>query len=287
MGERHIQEETDPFNCLFGGIFQYIPPVLSTLTKSCISVSLLQGQDTPLPLTSIFHLELGHRMLHRVLGAAKAWNSLWSSNPTFPALPNVTAHTGQAPHQFLCPPGGKGAHKHHFGLVLPLRVTFKSDFLSSLSLWMTRYSESLEGEEVIKRNSANLFYFLSLLDNLFICSHLTRCRQTYFPMDRVNPSPKVSTCTWISSPRAFQIHIAKCPWSFGVSRAISSTHRCKHIKCQCLLPHTAFAFLGVSVAMGTQGTLARISPSTEVCSFTETQPTSTYILQFDPSVDKF
>lgn len=130
-------------------------------------------------------------MLHRELGAAKAWNSLWSSNPTFPALPNVTTHTGQAPHQLLCPPGGKGAHKHHFGLVLPLWVTFKSDFLSSLTVWMTRYSESLEGEEVIKRNSANLFYFLSLLDNLFICSPLTRCRQTYFPMDRVNPSPKV------------------------------------------------------------------------------------------------
>lgn len=50
MEEKPIQEETDPLT----GFFQYIPPVLNTLTKSSISVSLLQGQDTPLLLTSIF-----------------------------------------------------------------------------------------------------------------------------------------------------------------------------------------------------------------------------------------
>lgn len=157
----------------------------------------------------------------------------------------------------------------------PLKIIFLP---ASLYEWQD-IQRCLEGEEVIKRNSANLFSFLSLLDNLFICSHLTRCRQTYFPMDRANPPPKLPTCTWTSFPRAFQIHIAKCPWSFGVSRA---NFRCKHIKCQCLLPHTSLAFQGVSVAVGTRGTFTRISPSIEVCSFTETQLTSTYIFTVWP-----
>lgn len=36
MREKRIQEGTDPLNGFF---FQYIPPVLNTFTKSCISVS--------------------------------------------------------------------------------------------------------------------------------------------------------------------------------------------------------------------------------------------------------
>lgn len=217
-------------------------------------------------------------MLHCVLGAAKAQKKLWSFNPTFPALPNDGTHTVWTPDQFLWHPGAKEAHNHRFGLFLPLWVTFKSDFLSSLSLWITRYSERrLEGE-VIKRNSAHLFSFLSLRDNLFICYHLSRGRQNYFPMDRANPK-----CPRAPVPR---IHIAKYPWSFGVNRDNFSIHRCKRVKCQCLLTDTSSAFQAVSVAMGTQGTFITTSPSIEVCSFTGIQFPSTYILQFDPSVDK-
>lgn len=43
-----------------------------------------------------------------------------------------------------------------------------------------------------------------------------------------------------------------------------------------------FSLSGVSVAMGTQGTFVRISPSTEVCSFTETRLTSTCIYSVTP-----
>lgn len=223
-------------------------------------------------------------MLHCVLEQGKDFGALI---PLF-LLSQMTGHT-QCKHQTnSCVPQQQ---KKHTSTILvwfylcgsPLKVIF----LSSLSVWMTRYSERrLEGEEVIKRNSANLFSFLSLLDNLFICPHLTSCRQPYFPVDRANPSSRVHMCTCTSFPRAFQIHTAKSPWSFGVNRDSFSTHGCEHMKRQCLLPATSLAFQGVSVAMGTQGTFVRTSPPTEVCSFTETQFTSTYIVQFDPSADK-
>lgn len=155
------------------------------------------------PLLSI--LLCTHRMLCYVLGAAKAVGRLWSSKTTFLALPKEsTQRLCKSQAIFPCHKGAKAAHK----LFFPLWVTFKSYFLSRLSIWMTRYSvRCLKGKEVIKRNSANLFSFLSLLDNLFIWSHFTSCRQTYFPMDRPNPSSKVHTCTRPSFSTAFQIHI--------------------------------------------------------------------------------
>lgn len=139
---------------------------------------------------------------------------------------------------------------------------------------------------MIKRNSANLFSFLSPLDNLFIWAHFTSCRQTYFPMDRPNPSSKVHTCAHPSFTTALQIHIVTSLCYFGVYTAKLSIHRCTHIRCTCLLPHTSLVFYIVSVVTGTQRTLTRTSPSKEVCDFTETQFTSTYILKFNPFVNK-
>lgn len=63
-------------NCLFGFFFQYIPPVLNTLNKSCISVSSLQGQTHFCHWFWHSHLQLAHRMLHCVLGAWKHFGAL-------------------------------------------------------------------------------------------------------------------------------------------------------------------------------------------------------------------
>ena len=160
------------------------------------------------------------------------------------------------------PPWSKRSTQASFFLFLPLWVTFKSDFLSRLSVWMTRYSvRRLKGKEVIKRNSANLFSFLSLPDNLFIWSHFTSCRQTYFPMDRPNTSSKTHTCTCTSLPTAFKIHIGMSPCYFGVYIAKFSIHRCTCIKCTCLVPHAPLVFLLASVVIGTQRTFIQTSPS--------------------------
>lgn len=203
--EKRIQEETDPLTvCL---VFFF--PIHSTCFKHieqdlhfCIFTT---RTDTLLPLILTFPPAAGSQDAPLCAGSME---TLWSSHPTFPLSQMLQ------PAWFLCQPGATEAHEHHFGLVSPLGVTFKSDFLSSLSVWMTRYSvRRLEGEEVIKRNSANLSSFLSLPDNLFICSHLTRCRQTYFPMERANPSPKVPMCTWTSLPSTFNSH-CKVPLIF-------------------------------------------------------------------------
>lgn len=125
---------------------------------------------------------------------------------------------------------------------------------------MTRYSaRRLEGEEVIKRNSANLFSFLSLPDNLFICSHLTRCRQTYFPMARANPSPKLPTCTWTSLPRTFNSY-CKVPLIFwGKQRQLQHTQM-QIYKMPVLIATHIFSLSGSFCGHGHTGNICKNLP---------------------------
>lgn len=191
---------------------------------------------------------------------AKAWKGLWSSNPTFPALPNVTTHTVWTPDQFLCQPGAEEAHRHHFGLFFylsgsPLIVVF---FPASPYEWWDIQRVVLREKKWSR--GIQLTYFLSCHYWIISLSALISpgADRLISPWTGPISLSKVPRCTWTSFPREFQIQIAKGPRSFGANRDNFSTHRCKYRKCQCLLPHTSLAFQGVSVAMGTLGTFVRI-----------------------------
>lgn len=118
---------------------------------------------------------------------------------------------------------------------------------------------------MIKKNSANLFSFLSLLDNLFIWSHLTSCRQTYLPMDISNPSSKahVYTHTHLLSHSISNLYcnISAILVIYSQYIYIYIQHRCVGTSCTCLLLHTSLVFHRISVVMGTRRTFMQTSLS--------------------------
>lgn len=139
---------------------------------------------------------------------------------------------------------------------------------------------------MIKRNSANLFSFLSLLDNLFICSHLTRCRQTYFPMDRANLSFQGAQVHLDLLSQSISNSDCKGPQIFWGKQRQLQHSQMQIQKMSVLIATHIFSLPGSFCGHGHTGNICKNSPSMEVCSFTETQLTGTSILQFEPSVDK-